>query len=64
MSETVRRPSGTQAYDRAASTFAKNIAVTRTVTPERIEHLSGLVRRAADSLAAKVIESASTSRKK
>lgn len=44
-------------YDQAANTLAKDIAATRTASSERIERLSGLVRRGADSLAAKVINS-------
>jgi hypothetical protein len=51
--ETSRRKGG--GSGQAANTLAKNIAVTRTVTPERIEHLSALVRRGADELAGKVL---------
>jgi hypothetical protein len=47
----------TRTYDRSANTLAKNIAVTRTVTQERIQQLSGLVRKNADELADRVIQS-------
>ena len=43
-------------YDRSATKLAKNIAVTRTVSSERIAQLSGLVRQNAAELTSKAIE--------
>ena len=48
-------------YDRSAIKLAKNIAVTRTVSSERIAQLSGLVRQNAAELTAKAIEASAFS---
>jgi hypothetical protein len=56
MPRDAEKSAGVRTYDQAANKLAKSIAATRSASPERIARLSELVRRSADSLAAKVID--------
>jgi hypothetical protein len=44
-------------YDQRANTLAKDLASSRTITPERIGSLSDLVRKASSDIAAKIVGS-------